>query len=124
MPKMRIHYSEVSSVKEWGPFRHCSYNSDVQRAPPERADMYVAISIWAQTPPGAMAIHIAFRTPRSGKLFRHRRKSTIDCQNQPTTGNGCSEETFCAYAMLIFGNLKVYIIKLKFAQKYLKIRLR
>jgi hypothetical protein len=40
-------------------------------------------------------------------------------KNRPATGNGCSEETFCGYAMLIFGSLKVHITNLKFAKKHL-----
>ena len=30
--------------------------TDVQRAPPEGANMHVALSIWAQTPPGAIQV--------------------------------------------------------------------
>jgi hypothetical protein len=38
----------------------------------------------------------------------------IDCQNRSSAENGCSDETFCAQAMLIFGSLEVCIVKLKF----------
>jgi hypothetical protein len=70
--------------------------SDVQRAPPEGAYMYVAISIWAQTPAGAIqiasytqALLKTARCPPESETFQT--PAEIDSQNRPATGNGCSE---------------------------------
>ena len=106
-----------------------SYNSDAQRAPPERACMHVAISIWAQTPAGVIQTATCILAPlqtarRPPEWETFQTPAEIDCLNRPATENGCSEETFCGKAMLIFGSLKVHIINLKFVQQHLKIRLR
>jgi hypothetical protein len=48
----------------------------------------------------------------------------VPFSNRSSAENGCSEDTFCGEAMLIFGSLKVHIVNLKFAPRYLKIWLR
>jgi hypothetical protein len=64
--------------------------------------MYVAISIWAQTPAGAIQITTCMQAPLktarcplppgAGNFSDTGNRA---CQNRPPPGNGCSEETFC-----------------------------
>jgi hypothetical protein len=91
--------------------------------------MYVAISIWAQTPAGA--IHVApyiqaplnpRGAPWSGKLFRHQRKSTAKIDPPPETV--VLKKLFAGKRRSYLAVSQVNIIKLKFVQRYLKIRLR